>query len=42
MEQPKTEPATINAISGTEQSGNIAKQQLAEMVKKVRGWFMAI
>ena len=41
MEQPTTAPATSNAIRGAEQSGNIAKQQFARMVEKVRGYFMA-
>ena len=42
MEQPATAPATSNAIRVAEQSGNIAKQRFAGMVKKVRGCFMAI
>ena len=35
MEQPATAPATSNAIKGAEQSGNIAKQQFAGMVKRL-------
>ena len=31
------QPATSNAVRGAEQSGNIAKQRFARMVKKVRG-----
>ena len=42
MEQPATAPATSNAIRGAKQSDNIAKQRFAGMVKKVRGWLMAI
>ena len=42
MEQPTIAPTTSNAIRGAEQSGNIAKQWFAGMVKKVRGCFMAI
>ena len=38
MEQPATPTATSNAIRGAEQSGNIAKQQFARMVEKVRGY----
>ena len=40
MEQ--TAPATSNAIRGTDQSGNIAKQWFARKGEKVRGCFMAI
>ena len=36
MEEPATAPATSNAIRRAEQSGNIAKQQFAGMVEKVR------
>ena len=35
MEQPTTAPATSKAIRGAEQSGNIAKQQFAGMVKRL-------
>ena len=38
MEQPATTPATSNVIRGAEQSGNIAKQRFAGMVKKVRDY----
>ena len=41
MEQTSSSPTTSNAIRGAEQSGNIAKQRLARMVEKVRGYFMA-
>ena len=41
MEQPETAPATSNAIRGAEQSGNIAKQRFAGMVKKLEA-IMAI
>ena len=37
MEQSSTSPATNNAISGAEQSGNIAKQRFAGKGEKVRG-----
>ena len=35
MEQLATAPATSNAIRGAEQSGNIAKQWFAGMVKRL-------
>ena len=35
MEQSSTSPATNNAIRGAEQSGNIAKQWFAGMVKRL-------
>ena len=33
-----TAPTTSNAIRGAEQSGNIAKQQFAGMMEKVKGY----
>ena len=41
MEQPATPTATSNAIRGAEQSGNIAKQQFAGIVKRLEA-IMAI
>ena len=37
MEKSSTSPATNNAIRGAEQSGNMAKQQLARKGEKDRG-----